>query len=131
MVTTSATPSCRRRGSAPPPTAGRSSPPMWSASCSGATVVYGACEDGLTVPYQPWMAALSHLVAHVDDAALSSLSPLHAAALSRLVPGLAARLRAGDALATPVGEADTERYLLVESVVHLLAATAGDAPVVV
>ena len=40
------------------------------AHAAGANVVYGHCEDGLGVPYQPWITALAQLVEHTDESVL-------------------------------------------------------------
>ena len=39
----------------------------------GATVTFGSCQEGLNVPYLPWITALGHLVAHAPESALASL----------------------------------------------------------
>jgi class 3 adenylate cyclase len=99
-----------------------------SAHGEGAVVLFGSCEDGLTVPYQPWVAVISHLVAHMGDDVLGQLSSAHAAVLARFVPAQAARLRTGRAVVT---DSDTERFLLLEAIALLLAASSVDQQVVV
>ena len=59
----------------------------------GVTVLFGACPEGTSAPYQPWISALSHLVRHCPAEAPSRLSAVHAGALRRLLPGEAASYR--------------------------------------
>ena len=88
-----------------------------SAHGEGATVLFGACAEGTRAPYQPWISALSHLVRHCPAEALGALSPVHAGALQRLLVTDAALLPEGTAVES---DADTEQYLLMDSVVRLL-----------
>lgn len=55
---------------------------------SGAVVVYGRCDEELPVPYLPWVEALDHLVEHLGDEVLSSLSNTAREQLGRLLPSL-------------------------------------------
>ncbi|MGQ0434367.1 MAG: AAA family ATPase [Microthrixaceae bacterium] len=94
---------------------------------SGATVLLGECREGAAAPYQPWITALTHLVHHTTPDVLADLSPVHAAALRKLLPSLAERLPPGEAVA---GDHDTERFLLQEAVVALLGQTSARSPLV-
>jgi tetratricopeptide (TPR) repeat protein len=98
-----------------------------AAHAIGAGVLFGACEEDLTVPYRPWITALSHLVTSTSSDVLSELSDVHVASLARLLP-THARLTADDAVP---GDADTERFVLFEAVVGLLGAVSERAPLVV
>lgn len=95
----------------------------------GANVVYGYCEEGLGVPYQPWITALSQLVAQVDEAVLRAFVDANGLALARVLPDLARRI------AVPVpdagSDADAERFLVLEGVARLLALASADTPLVV
>jgi tetratricopeptide (TPR) repeat protein len=96
---------------------------------SGATVLYGRCDDGLGIPYQPWAEALRHLIQHASPELLSAHLAAHGGAIARLV----AELHRG-AIDTPAptgGDADIQRYELFGSVVGLLQAVAARTPVVV
>ena len=92
---------------------------------NGGNVLYGACDEDLSVPYQPFAEALRHHLRRVDyelpsgghglDGELARLMP----ELPRLVPGLA-----------PPADADPEsqRHLLFEAVVATLSAIAAVTP---
>ena len=56
------------------------------AHTTGASVAYGYCQEGLAVPYQPWVVALSHIIEHAPDTVLESLRPAHATALASFLP---------------------------------------------
>jgi class 3 adenylate cyclase/tetratricopeptide (TPR) repeat protein len=95
----------------------------------GATVLFGQCSEGLGVPYRPWIDALTHLIEHAPDELLADHVEQHGAALARLVPALARRVPA----ATPdggSGDADGERYVLLEAMCALLRDAARDQVVV-
>jgi class 3 adenylate cyclase len=93
----------------------------------GTRVVYGGCEEGLAVPYQPWISALTQLVERADEDVLREFVDARGPATARLIPLLARRL------SIPVPEAgndaDVERYSIFEGVAHLLASMSADAPV--
>jgi hypothetical protein len=94
----------------------------------GATVTFGSCQEGLSVPYLPWIAALGHLVAHAPEAALASLRPVQVGALRGLLPRESERLAAGEAVDAG---AETERYLLFEAVSALLSSMSTESPIVI
>ena len=91
----------------------------------GGFVLLGRCDDGLGVPYQPFVEALAHVVGHAPDAELASLLGPAAGELCRLVPELAQRL---PALAPTASDPETERYLLFEAIVGWLEAQSQIAP---
>ncbi len=99
-----------------------------AAHAAGANIVYGHCEDGLGIPYQPWITALAQLVEHADESVLREFVDARGTALARLLPDLARRL------AVPVPEAgsdaDSERFLILEGVARFLAAVSARTPVV-
>ena len=59
---------------------------------AGATVVYGRCDEDLGIPYQPWIEALTQLVAHVPERVLVEHVAERGAHLARLVPELVRRV---------------------------------------
>ncbi|HET6811577.1 MAG TPA: AAA family ATPase [Acidimicrobiales bacterium] len=88
----------------------------------GAVVLCGRSDEGLGVPFQPFVEALEQVVA--DGASLESLG-CHPGELVRLAPDLAA-LHPG--LEPPLSsDPDTERYRLFDAVVSWLAATSHRA----
>ncbi len=92
---------------------------------AGAIVLLGHCDEDLTVPYQPWIEALSHLVQHLGPDCLDTLSPLHRSTLARLVPALGGADWSGGT------NLDSERLVLMHAVEMLLTATAAETPVIV
>jgi DNA-binding SARP family transcriptional activator len=92
-----------------------------------AVVLYGRCDEGLGIPYQPWVEALGHLVRHLAEDTLGAHVKLRGGELARLVPELVQRVGA----AAPAASSDPEmdRYLLFGAVVDLLARASHDAPV--
>ncbi len=94
----------------------------------GATVTFGSCQEGLNVPYLPWITALGHLVAHAPESALASLRPVQVGALRGLLPRWSERLAAGEAVEAA---AETERYLLFEAVSALLSSMSLESTIVI
>ncbi len=95
----------------------------------GGVVLYGSCDDGVGVPYQPWIEALRHYVEYAPDEALRSYAERCGPDLAHLVPEL--RQRVPDLPAPASASAETERYLLFEAVVQLLRAATTHDPVFV
>jgi class 3 adenylate cyclase/tetratricopeptide (TPR) repeat protein len=95
-----------------------------AAHAEGTIVLFGHADEGLGVAYQPWIEAISALVPHVDPALVAEVRSAQRTALARLVPGIG-----GDG--DRVGDPDTERLLLLEGVVELLAAVSAREPVMV
>jgi DNA-binding SARP family transcriptional activator len=80
----------------------------------GALVLYGRCDEGLAVPYQPWVEALRPVTGAIGLDRLRSEVGRLAPELSRLWPEL-------DALGQPVSaDPETERYTLFEAVSALI-----------
>jgi class 3 adenylate cyclase/tetratricopeptide (TPR) repeat protein len=100
-----------------------------TAHASGANVLYGNCEEGLSVPYQPWVTALRQLIDQTDEALLRAFVESNGLSLARLLPDLARRLSRD-----PPGSAtdtDSEQFLILESAARLLAVASTSAPLVV
>jgi class 3 adenylate cyclase len=91
----------------------------------GGFVLLGRCDDGLSVPYQPFVEALTHVVARAPEEQLASLLGPAAGELVRIVPEVAQRL---PGLAPTRSDPETERYLLFEAVVAWLEAQSQIAP---
>lgn len=93
----------------------------------GAVVLAGRCDEGLGVPYQPFVEALRHFLDHTGAADLEALLGRYGPELARLVPEIA-ELAPG--LARPIrSDPETERYRLFDAVGSWLAAVSNDQPV--
>jgi class 3 adenylate cyclase len=90
---------------------------------NGSVVLYGACDEDLAVPYQPWIDAITHLVQHRREL-LDVIPVAQRTAIARLVPSLGVAADAG------LGDAEAERLVLVDAIVGVLVAAAGAEPVV-
>src|SRR5581483_6593725 len=96
------------------------------AAVGGVAVLYGACDAAVRTPYRPFVEALEQLVRSSDAAALLAQVGPAAGELARLVPDLPAR---AGGLAEPVAaDPDTERHRLHSAIGDLLAAAAGERP---
>ncbi len=98
------------------------------AHSSGALVLYGRCDEDLSVPYQPWVEALTDLVLHASDELLDAHVRERGDDLAALVPALATRIP--DLPAGRSSDPETERHLLFGAVVDLLVRASDEAPVV-
>lgn len=94
----------------------------------GVTVLYGRSDEDLGVPYQPWIEALGHLVAHAPQGLLDAHVADRGAHLARVVPDLARRTGVD---APAAGDADGERFVLFGCVTDLLARASAEAPVLI
>jgi DNA-binding SARP family transcriptional activator len=86
------------------------------AHARGAAMSYGRADEDSVVPYQPFVEALRHLVAHVDTADIERALGPQLAELRPLLPEL---VRATGATAAAAG-AENQRYVLFEAVCALL-----------
>ncbi len=91
---------------------------------AGAAVLHGRCEDGLGVPYQPFVEALGTYLRQAPAPVLGRL----AGELVRLDPELPTRFP--DLPAPLSADPETERYRLFDAVAAWLAAVAEEAPAV-
>jgi predicted ATPase/class 3 adenylate cyclase len=92
----------------------------------GATVLYGRCDEDLSVPYQPWAQALGHLVKEVPRRVLDAHAESHGAELSRLVSAFGHRVP--DLPPGRESDPETERYLLHRAAAGLLETAGEDGP---
>lgn len=99
----------------------------FAAQCahSGQLVLFGRCDDGLGVAYQPFVEAIGRLVRVLPAEDVDRFFGRVAHDLARIVPDLD-----GAHLASSRDEPDTERYRLFEAVADVLRAVAQAAPVV-
>ena len=89
----------------------------------GAPVLFGRCDEGMGVPYQPFVEALGRYLRQAPDLVLGRL----AGELMRLVPEVGERV-AG--LSPPLrSDPETERYRLFDAVAAWLSAVSETAPV--
>jgi class 3 adenylate cyclase/tetratricopeptide (TPR) repeat protein len=95
----------------------------------GALVLYGRCDEGLGVPYQPFAEALGSYVSVASPLSLAVQLGSSGHELTRVLPGLAERV-AG--LAPPTsGEPETQRWLLFQAAARFLQTVAAERPVLV
>jgi DNA-binding SARP family transcriptional activator/tetratricopeptide (TPR) repeat protein len=91
----------------------------------GAAVLFGRCDEGMGVPYQPFVEALSRYLRQAPDVVLGRL----AGELVRLVPEVGERV---PGLSPPLrSDPETERYRLFDAVTAWLGAVSETAPVLV
>jgi class 3 adenylate cyclase len=95
----------------------------------GMSVLYGGCDEDVSVPYRPFVEALRYFVVHAPDEWLRSLDVHGLSQLVRLVPELGGRCP--DLPAIPATDPDAERYLLFGATAALLAQASGIEPLVV
>ena len=99
-----------------------------AASDLGACVLLGGCDEELSAPYQLFAESLGYYVAHGPEELLREHAEIYGTELVRIVPTLGRRLLS---VPTPQdSDPDTDRYLLFESVVGLLARASVTQPVV-
>lgn len=99
-----------------------------AAHAQGAAVLLGRCDEDISVPYQPWIEALGHLVTHAPASVLNKLGPRKLADLAGLVSEVLDRYKVlPSRLQT---DPETDRYLLFSAVVGLLEAAGEVDPVV-
>jgi DNA-binding CsgD family transcriptional regulator len=93
----------------------------------GGQVLHGVCDPTASVPYQPVVEALGHLVRSVDDAELADLLGPAGGELVRLFPELPRRV---EGLVSPAAAGpETERHRLHLALVDLLADVSARRPV--
>jgi DNA-binding CsgD family transcriptional regulator len=95
----------------------------------GAAVLYGACDPRLTSPYQPFVEGLTHLVDHLDGAALQAAAGARGGELARVLPDVSQRLPGLPAPAE--GDPASQRQRLHAAVLDLLVAVGRERPLLV
>jgi DNA-binding SARP family transcriptional activator/class 3 adenylate cyclase len=95
-----------------------------SAHAGGAAVLFGRCDEGMGMPYQPVVEALGAYLRRARAPVLGRL----AGELVRLVPEIPERL--GDLPPPLRSDPETERYRLFDAVAAWLSAASAEAPVV-
>jgi class 3 adenylate cyclase/tetratricopeptide (TPR) repeat protein len=91
----------------------------------GAVVLWGRCDEGLGVAYQPVVEALRHYVRHCPADTLDAQLGRHRAQLARLLPELA---EGRSELAVPAVDAESERLWLFDAMSDLLGSVARSRP---
>jgi DNA-binding CsgD family transcriptional regulator/tetratricopeptide (TPR) repeat protein len=95
----------------------------------GGAVLYGACSEQSTLPYEPFSLAVDQLVATVDAPTRAWLLEGRAGELARLVPRLGAGSPAGSTTGEAPVDLGAERFRLFDAVTTLLATLASRRPV--
>lgn len=96
----------------------------------GAVVLFGSCDADIGLPYRPFVEALRHYVRNVRkvrNEVLVGYLDGHRSDLVRLFPELTTG--AADFPKVQVADSETERYLMFEAVVELLAEMSKHHPV--
>jgi predicted ATPase len=91
-------------------------------------VLLGTCDEDASLPYQPFVEALRHYVAHAPEEVLRAHVAEHRGELGRLIPDLGRRV--SDLPPPQVAETETERYMLFDAVAGLFSAASQHGPVV-
>jgi class 3 adenylate cyclase/tetratricopeptide (TPR) repeat protein len=96
------------------------------AADDGWNVLFGRCDDGLGLPYQPFVEALERALPSLDDALLAAHVDRYGGELTRLLPQLARRI---DDVPEPLAaDAEMARYRLFEATAGLLRDIAAQVP---
>jgi predicted ATPase len=90
----------------------------------GAAVLFGSCTQHGSVPYEPFAAALAHLVERADQTLLQEVLPAENAELTRLIP-----THTGSAPAPLADDPDAERFRLFAAMARALNTLAHHRPV--
>lgn len=98
------------------------------AHLQGGAVLYGRCDQELSVSFQPFVEAIEGYVTTCPPTELTALSPNRLGELTRLVPVVGQLV--ADLPAPTFGDQDTERQRLFEAVAGVLAELAACRPVV-
>jgi class 3 adenylate cyclase len=97
-------------------------------SSSGGVVSYGRCEDGLPIPYGPWIDALCHLVRHLGETPMSEYARTWGGDLAQMSPSLAVAL---DTPPAPTGEPEVARFRLIAATEALLDLAVAHGPTLI
>lgn len=91
-------------------------------------VLYGRCDERPSAPYQPFVEALEHLVAHCSDRELDAVFRTSASELSRLLPSLSDRM--GVEVPSRAADLESERWRLQDAIGTTLRALCDIEPVI-
>ncbi len=94
---------------------------------AGTLVLAGRCDDGLGLPYQPFVEALEHLVAHASAELLEHHIARYGNSIARLVPALSEH--GTEEPPAAVEPSESEVYVLYRAIEGLLAAACEGGPV--
>ena len=97
------------------------------AHTAGTLVLAGRCDEGMDLPYQPFVEALDHLVNGAPVELLRAHVARYGDSLARLVPDLAVRVT--EATAVMPRASESERYVLFRAIEGLLAEAAATGPI--
>ena len=95
----------------------------------GFAVCWGACNEDVRVPYEPWIEVCDQLVEHARVELLAAHVERHGGEVSRLARNLARRIH--DAPPPQASDPETERFLLFGAVAGLLAEVSASVPICV
>lgn len=93
----------------------------------GALTIYGRCDEELSLPYQPWVEAVSYVIDHGPRDLVEEVLRLHGPELSLLVPQI--RRKYPDIEAPHSTDVETERYHLLQAVTSFFSLIAAEEPV--
>ena len=93
-----------------------------------AAVLYGCCQDGLTVPLEPFRSLVRHLVEHAPADVLRAHTVRCGGYLVRVASRLSGRV---ELTGVAVSNDAAERYLLFEAVSDVLTRLAAISPLVI
>lgn len=92
----------------------------------GALILYGRCDEEFSLPYQPWVEAISYLIEHGPDSLVKEVVRLHGPELSLLVPQIRRSFpEVGPAATT---DPETERYMLLQAITTVMGLISKDQP---
>ncbi len=97
------------------------------AHIAGTLVLAGRCDEGLDLPYQPFVEALEHLVDRAPLELLQAHVAHYGDSLARLVPEMAVRV--AETAAVMPRASESERYVLFRAIEGLLAEASETGPV--
>lgn len=100
-----------------------------AARAADASVLHGACDEHLDVPYQPYVEALADFAGRAPLEELASALGADAGALVQLLPGLARYLPVGPEV-WATSDPSAEQHRLFEAVVGWIEALTASRPVV-
>ncbi len=93
----------------------------------GVLVLYGRCDEELSVPYQPWVEAIGYLLENSAPELVEQVIQMHGPELAQLVPQLRRRY---SGVETPHRtDPETERYLLLQAVASCISILGANSPV--